>query len=42
LLYGTLAVIEIRLIVRTVQRGPFAEHDPDPLPHAIPATPMVA
>ncbi len=43
LLYGTLAVIEIRLIARTVQRGPFAAHDePSPLPGALPATPLVA
>ncbi|MDR3512052.1 MAG: cytochrome ubiquinol oxidase subunit I [Caulobacteraceae bacterium] len=27
LLYGTLAVVEIGLIVRTVRRGPYAHHD---------------
>jgi cytochrome d ubiquinol oxidase subunit I len=43
LLYGTLAVIEIRLIARTVQRGPFARHDePSPVPDTLPATPLVA
>jgi len=31
LVYGTLALIEIGLIVRTVRRGPFAGHD-DPIP----------
>ncbi len=29
-LYGTLAVVEVGLIVRTIQRGPFAQHEPDP------------
>ena len=27
LLYGTLAVIEVGLIVRTIRRGPYAHHD---------------
>jgi cytochrome d ubiquinol oxidase subunit I len=32
LLYGTLAVVEIGLIVRTVRRGPYAHHeDPEPI-----------
>ncbi len=37
--YGTLAVIELGLIVRTVRRGPFAAHEaaPDPA-RAVPAT----
>jgi cytochrome d ubiquinol oxidase subunit I len=30
-IYGTLAAIELGLIIRTVRRGPFAGHD-DPLP----------
>ncbi len=40
LVYGTLALIEIGLIVRTVRRGPFAGHD-DPAPDlgALPAIP---
>jgi cytochrome d ubiquinol oxidase subunit I len=28
-LYGTLAVIEVRLILATIRKGPF-EHDEDP------------
>ena len=27
LLYGTLAVVEVGLIVRTIKRGPYAHHD---------------
>jgi cytochrome d ubiquinol oxidase subunit I len=43
LLYGTLAVVEFGLILRTVRRGPYAVHeDPAPLPVALPATPMAA
>lgn len=43
LLYGTLAVIEVGLILRTVRRGPYAGHeDPQPQPGALPATPMTA
>jgi len=30
-LYGTLAVIEVGLIIRTVRRGPFAQHEPEPV-----------
>ncbi|MBO1073865.1 cytochrome ubiquinol oxidase subunit I [Roseomonas marmotae] len=42
-IYGTLAVIEVGLILRTVRRGPFAAHeDPQPEPGALPATPMTA
>ena len=29
-LYGTLAVVEVGLIIRTIKRGPFAQHEPDP------------
>lgn len=32
LLYGTLAVIEVGLIVRTIRRGPYAAHDVAELP----------
>jgi cytochrome bd ubiquinol oxidase subunit I len=43
LLYGTLAIIEVGLIVRTVRRGPYATHeDPTPAPGNIPATPVAA
>jgi len=35
LVYGTLAVIELGLVIRTVRRGPFAGHD-DPVPLSIP------
>ena len=27
LLYGTLAVVEVGLIIRTIKRGPYAHHD---------------
>ncbi|ENZ83099.1 MULTISPECIES: cytochrome ubiquinol oxidase subunit I [Caulobacter] len=40
LLYGSLAVVEIGLIVRTINKGPFAKHDPVPggsLPEPEPA-----
>ncbi|WP_454884191.1 cytochrome ubiquinol oxidase subunit I [Sphingomonas oryzagri] len=40
LLYGTLAVIEVRLILKTIADGPYEkEHQPAPGP--IPATPVV-
>ncbi len=43
LIYGTLAVIEIGLIIRTVRRGPFAGHDdPAPAQAALPVPPMAA
>lgn len=43
LLYGTLAVIEVSLILRTVRRGPYAGHeDPQPQPGTLPASPMTA
>ncbi len=42
LLYGTLAVIEFRLILRAIARGPYALHDPEApspgIPTPIPAT----
>ncbi|WNO53605.1 cytochrome ubiquinol oxidase subunit I [Stakelama saccharophila] len=43
LLYGTLAVIEVRLILATIRHGPY-EHDddPQPLPGPIPAEPVTA
>jgi cytochrome d ubiquinol oxidase subunit I len=34
LLYGTLAVVEIGLIVRTIKRGPYAHHDQPDYPAA--------
>lgn len=34
LLYGTLAVIEVGLIVRTIRRGPYARHEEPSLPQA--------
>ena len=41
LLYGVLAVIEVRLILATIRRGPYAGHeDPQPAPGPLPATPM--
>ncbi|WP_076070612.1 cytochrome ubiquinol oxidase subunit I [Sphingomonas montana] len=42
-LYGTLAVIEVRLILQTIRKGPF-EHDEDPAPAPadIPALPAAA
>ena len=39
LLYGTLAVIELGLIIRTVRRGPFAGHE---LPGYAPVPPLTA
>jgi cytochrome d ubiquinol oxidase subunit I len=43
LLYGSLAIIEIRLIMRTVRHGPSAGHDARaPLPGVLPATPTLA
>jgi cytochrome d ubiquinol oxidase subunit I len=43
LLYGTMAVIEVRLILATIRKGPY-EHaeDPQVAPGPIPATPIVA
>ncbi len=40
-LYGTLAVIEVGLIVRTIRRGPYAHHD-HPEPDAAQAVPLAA
>jgi cytochrome d ubiquinol oxidase subunit I len=43
LLYGTLAVIEVRLILATIRKGPYEhDEDPQPAPGAIPAEPIVA
>ena len=40
LIYGTLAVIEIGLVVRTVRRGPYASHEQgDFEPALLPGTP---
>jgi cytochrome d ubiquinol oxidase subunit I len=42
-IYGTLAVIEIGLIIRTVRRGPFAGHDqPSPVPETTLSAPTIA
>ena len=42
-LYGTLAVIEVRLMLASIRKGPFDHHeDPQPAPGPIPATPVVA
>ncbi|MEJ1975458.1 MAG: cytochrome ubiquinol oxidase subunit I [Acetobacteraceae bacterium] len=39
--YGTLAVVELGLIIRTVRRGPYAGHDDHaPEPGALPVIPM--
>ena len=42
-IYGTLAVIEVRLMIASIRKGPF-EHaeDPQPAPDAIPAAPITA
>ncbi|MCQ8278852.1 cytochrome ubiquinol oxidase subunit I [Acetobacteraceae bacterium KSS8] len=42
LIYGTLAVIEFGLIVRTVRHGPDEHDEAPPLPGNLPATPLVA
>ncbi|WP_424814319.1 cytochrome ubiquinol oxidase subunit I [Roseococcus sp. YIM B11640] len=42
LIYGILAVIEVGLIVRTVKKGPYASHEPQPGPGDLPATPVTA
>ena len=42
LLYGVLAVIEVRLILATIRHGPVEEQDPQPEPGALPATPLTA
>ncbi len=42
-IYGTLAVIEVRLILATIRQGPFDHgEDPQPAPGPIPAQPVVA
>ena len=38
LLYGTLAVIEVGLIIRTIRRGPYAHHDQPEYLRAAPIT----
>lgn len=42
LLYGTLAVIEIRLILSAIRHGPVEDQDPAPAPGDIPARPIAA
>jgi cytochrome d ubiquinol oxidase subunit I len=43
LVYGTLAVIEVGLIIRTVRRGPFAGHEePTAAPIALPPATVAA
>jgi cytochrome d ubiquinol oxidase subunit I len=42
-LYGALAVIEVRLMIASIKKGPFEHHeDPQPQPGSIPAAPLVA
>jgi cytochrome d ubiquinol oxidase subunit I len=42
-LYGSLAVIEVRLILATIRKGPYDhEEDPQPAPGSIPALPLAA
>ena len=42
-LYGVLAVIEVRLMLTSIKKGPFEHHeDPQPEPGPLPATPLVA
>jgi cytochrome d ubiquinol oxidase subunit I len=42
-LYGTLAVIEVRLMIASIRKGPHEhEEDPQPLPGALPANPITA
>jgi cytochrome d ubiquinol oxidase subunit I len=42
-LYGVLAVIEVRLMIASIRKGPFEHHeDPQPGPGPIPAAPLVA
>jgi cytochrome d ubiquinol oxidase subunit I len=42
LLYGTMAVIEMGLIIRTIRRGPFAVHEELHLPAPVRAIPSSA
>ena len=42
LLYGTLAVIEIRLILSAIRHGPVEDQDPTPAPGDIAAQPIAA
>jgi cytochrome d ubiquinol oxidase subunit I len=41
-LYGSLAVIEVRLMIAAIAHGPYDPVDPQPAPGALPATPMAA
>ncbi|RZF66379.1 cytochrome bd-I ubiquinol oxidase subunit CydA [Sphingomonas populi] len=42
-LYGVLAVIEVRLMLTSIKKGPFEHHDdPQPEPGTLPATPLAA
>jgi cytochrome d ubiquinol oxidase subunit I len=42
-LYGTLAVIEVRLMLASIRKGPHEhDEDPQPLPGPIPADPVTA
>lgn len=41
-LYGTLAVIEVRLILAAIRHGPLEHVDPTPAPGPIPAQPVTA
>ncbi len=43
LLYGTMAVIEVRLILATIRKGPYEhDEDPQPAPGPIPPQPITA
>lgn len=43
LLYGTMAVIEVRLILATIRKGPYEhDEDPQPAPGPIPPEPITA
>jgi cytochrome d ubiquinol oxidase subunit I len=43
LLYGTMAVIEVRLILATIRKGPYEhDEDPQPAPDPIPPQPITA
>jgi cytochrome d ubiquinol oxidase subunit I len=41
-LYGTLAVIEVRLMLSAIRQGPYDHVDPQPAPGPLPATPLTA
>jgi cytochrome d ubiquinol oxidase subunit I len=42
LLYGALAIIEVRLILATIRKGPHEDEDPEPEPGAIGIRPIAA